>query len=341
MSKRNTMTKLSIIVPYYNGGHYVSDVLEDLLQQDFRDDEYEIIVVDDGSTESVEVLKSYCERYPQIVYFRQENKGVSVARNQGVSMAKGEYLFFCDCDDRVRRHSLNQVCEEARRNDLQMLFFNHQELKDNVLPDVVNGDTALTEGISSGVDYYAKKPFLPMGVWHFIISKELIVSNDLSFPELMVYHEDLVFLVHALLCADKVSYVNTDIYYYIQRPESAIHYSAKVLKSLKVADNRMWIIKDLLGIIAQHPYISCKNSLQKRVALVSFQMLHHSFRYLSVRKNRELISQLRQMGVYPFKEGRYISRALHITYKLMQIYPLWMACCCIYHLFPESIRQKF
>ena len=156
------MTKLSIIVPYYNGGHYVSDVLEDLLQQDFRDDEYEIIVVDDGSTESVEVLKSYCERYPQIVYFRQENKGVSVARNQGVSMAKGEYLFFCDCDDRVRRHSLNQVCEEARRNDLQMLFFNHQELKDNVLPDVVNGDTALTEGISSGVDYYAKKPFLPM-----------------------------------------------------------------------------------------------------------------------------------------------------------------------------------
>lgn len=335
------MKKLSVIIPFFNGEQYVSDVLDDLLQQDFRDDEYEIIVVDDGSTESVEVLKSYCKRYSQIVYFRQENQGVSVARNQGISLAKGEYVFFCDCDDRVRRHSLSQVCEEARQNDLQMLFFNHQELKDNVLPDMVNGDTALTEGISSGVDYYAKKPFMPMGVWHFLISRELIVNNGLSFPQQMVYHEDLVFLIHALLCADKVSYVNTEIYYYIQRPESAVHYSAKVLKASKVADNRMWIIKDLLGIIAQHPDIPCKDSLQKRVSLVSFQMLHHSFRYLSVRKNRELISQLRQMGAYPFKEGRYLSRALHITYKLMQIYPLWMACCCIYHLFSESIRQKF
>lgn len=335
------MKKLSIIIPYYNGGHYISDVLDDLLQQDFKDEEYEIIIVDDGSTESVELLKSYCERYPLIVYFRQENQGVSIARNRGISLAKGEYLFFCDCDDRVRRHSLNQVCEKAKQNDLQMLFFNHQELKNGVLQITVNEDTVSIEDITSGVDYYAKKPFMPMGIWHFIMSKELIVSNDLSFPQQVVFHEDLVFLIHALLCAHKVSYVNTDIYYYIQRPESAIHYSAKVLKASKVADNRMWIIKDLLGIIAQHPDIPCTNSLQKRVELVSFQMLHHSFRYLSVRKNRELISQLRQMGAYPFKEGRYLSRALHITYKLMQIYPLWMACCCIYHLFPESIRQKF
>ena len=332
---------IAIIVPYYNGGHYVSDVLEDLLHQDFRDDEYEIIVVDDGSTESVEVLKSYSERYPQIVYFRQDNQGVSVARNRGISVAKGEYLFFCDCDDRVRKHSLKQVCEEAKRNDLQMLFFKHQELKNGVLPITVNEDTVSIEGITSGVDYYAKKPFVPIGIWHFIISKELIVSNDLSFPEQMVYHEDLVFLIHALLCADKVSYVNTEIYYYIQRPGSAIHYSARILQALKVADNRMLVVKEILGIIAQHPDIPCKNSLQKRVSLVSFQMLHHSFRYLSVRKNRELISQLRQMGTYPFKEGRYISRALHITYKLMQIYPLWMACCCIYHLFPEGIRKRF
>lgn len=334
------MKNLSIIIPYFNGGVYISDVLDDLIQQDFKGEDYEIIVVDDGSTEPVEVLKSYCERYPQIVYFRQDNQGVSVARNQGISMAKGEYLFFCDCDDRVRRHSLSQVCEEARRNDLQMLFFNHQELKDDVLPDMVNGDAALTEGISSGVDYYAKKPLMPMGIWHFVISKELIVSNGLSFPQQVVYHEDLVFLIHALLCAEKVSYINSDIYYYIQRPESAIHYSAKVLKASKVADNRMWIIKELLGIIAQHPDIPCKDSLQKRVGMVSFQMLHHSFRYLSVGKNRELISQLRQMGAYPFKEGRYISRALHITYKLMQIYPLWMACCCIYHLVPQSLRQR-
>ena len=79
------MKKLSVIIPFFNGEQYVSDVLDDLLQQDFRDDEYEIIVVDDGSTESVEVLKSYCKRYSQIVYFRQENQGVSVARNQGIS----------------------------------------------------------------------------------------------------------------------------------------------------------------------------------------------------------------------------------------------------------------
>jgi len=334
------MKKLSVIIPYYNGEQYISDILDDLIQQDFEVGDYEIVVIDDGSTESAKILKSYCERYPQIIYFRQDNQGVSVARNLGISMAKGKYLFFCDCDDRVRRHSLCQVCEEAMRNNLQMLFFNILEQENGVLPDVLSEEILSIEGISSGVDYYAKKPLMPMWIGHYMISKELVAQNNLCFSRQLVCHEDLVFLIQALLCAKSVSYVNADIYYYVQRPQSAFHYSVRLLKASKVADNRMWIIKDFSGIIAQHPDILCKDSLQKRVRMISFQMLHHSFRYLCVRKNRELISQLKEIGGYPFKEGRYISRTLHITYKLMQVYPLWVVCCCIYHLLPYKIRIK-
>ena len=107
------MKKLSVIIPYYNGDRYIGTVLEDLLAQDFKEGEYEIIVVDDGSTEPADVLKSYCEQYSPISYVRQDHLGVSAARNSGIAHSTGKYIFFCDCDDRVRKHALSQLCELA------------------------------------------------------------------------------------------------------------------------------------------------------------------------------------------------------------------------------------
>lgn len=334
------MKKLSIIIPYYNGGHYIGNLLEDLIQQDFKEEDYEIIVVDDGSTEPVDVLKSYCEQYHQISYIRQDHLGVSTARNTGIAHSTGKYIFFCDCDDRVRKHALSQLCELAETHCLEMLFHDHQDTEGGQEPQNVEGEGLLDE-ISSGTAYYAKHPDMRPECWNYMIMRSFVEKHHLQFPVQVGMHEDVVFLVEALLVAECVSHVGWVNYYYVHWPQSTINYSGRILKAERVAEDRLWVIKWLLGVLSNSPDIQCAKSMKRRVSNLSFQMLHQAFRYLPAKKSKDLIRRLRQIGGYPFEEGRYISKSLHMTYRVMQVYPLWMTCCYIYHLLPKDIRIRY
>lgn len=115
---------ISIIIPYFNSDAYIGDVLEDLLHQDISTDKYEIIVVDDGLKENIDSLRSYCAQYSCIRYILIKHAGLSTARNIGLEAALGEYVFFCDSDDRVKRNVFGQLYEAAVDNDLEVLFFN-------------------------------------------------------------------------------------------------------------------------------------------------------------------------------------------------------------------------
>ena len=90
------MKCLSIIVPVYNSGTYLEDCLNSLVLQDVLD--FEVIIVDDNSSDnSLDIIKKYCELLPEIFKYihLDENKGVSVARNIGLKYASGEYIGFC------------------------------------------------------------------------------------------------------------------------------------------------------------------------------------------------------------------------------------------------------
>ena len=82
--------KLSIIIPYYNGERWIATCLDSLLRQDLSPEDYEIIVVDDGSTHSIGTLMTYVEAHPNIHYLHQENQKHAAARNYGQTIAKGE-----------------------------------------------------------------------------------------------------------------------------------------------------------------------------------------------------------------------------------------------------------
>jgi glycosyltransferase involved in cell wall biosynthesis len=95
MKKGNNNIKVSIIIPTYNRGWIIKEAIESVLAQDFID--FELIVVDDGSTDNTsEILHSYRE---DITVFQQNNKGVSAARNRGLSEASGRFIAFLDSDD--------------------------------------------------------------------------------------------------------------------------------------------------------------------------------------------------------------------------------------------------
>lgn len=91
---------LSIVIPLYNCGEFVSACLDSILRQGLSREEYEVIVINDGSTDGGEkVVESYCKQHPNFRLINQSNQGVSAARNAGMANAQGEYILFCDPDD--------------------------------------------------------------------------------------------------------------------------------------------------------------------------------------------------------------------------------------------------
>ena len=120
------MKLLSIIVPVYNVEKYLSKCLDSLLAQDIPISDYEIIIVNDGSTDSSLVIaESYSQTNSNIRVISQLNKGLGGARNTGIRSSEGKYLFFVDSDDTIQKNTLKPLLECMESKKLQVLRFNH------------------------------------------------------------------------------------------------------------------------------------------------------------------------------------------------------------------------
>ena len=114
--------KFSIIVPIYNVEKYLDKCLKSLINQTYSD--YEIICIDDGSTDSsLEVLKKYQDEDRILIYQNDSNRGLSYTRNRGMSYAHGEYIIFVDSDDWIYQETL-EVLEKKTINKPDIIFYN-------------------------------------------------------------------------------------------------------------------------------------------------------------------------------------------------------------------------
>ena len=115
------MISLSIIIPVYNVEQYLPRCLDSVLQQDIPYEEYEVIVVNDGSPDSsLAIAESYARRYPNVKVVTRQNGGLSAARNTGLEYAKGEYVWFVDTDDRIASNCIRYLCNYAKDNKLDV-----------------------------------------------------------------------------------------------------------------------------------------------------------------------------------------------------------------------------
>lgn len=224
--------KLSIIIPYYNGERWVSKCLDSLLKQDFHAGEYEIIVVDDGSTHSIETLMKYVNDYPHIHYLHQENQKHAAARNYGLTFAQGDYVFFCDCDDFVAENVLGQLCDLAVGEAADILLFNVGRLKENENLPQPKRNFDDVESFESGMAYMAQPPYhLTGGAWQFLIRRGFMEGKNVKFAPEMVNCEEHLFFLQMLLAAGKVLKVDVDVYYYVQHPTSWVHFEGRAYHS--------------------------------------------------------------------------------------------------------------
>ena len=214
------MYKVSVIIPIYNVEKYLRECLDSAVGQTLKD--IEVICIDDGSPDaSAQIVAEYMERYDNIKLIRQENRGLSCARNAGLDIATGEYVQFLDSDDMLDRQAMESLYEVAKREKLDVLYFNRRVWYDNDAVRKAHEDkfsssirTDDYSGLCTGQTMFAKlrkdHQYLTSACYQLLRRDFLTEQHIRFFPGIL--HEDNLFTFQCSMTARRVNYV-TDEYY--------------------------------------------------------------------------------------------------------------------------------
>jgi glycosyltransferase involved in cell wall biosynthesis len=204
------MSKVSIIIPCYNAGRYILNTVQCCLEQTYKN--LEIILVNDGSTDNTwELLKTLSCEHSNIHVFSTENKGASLARKFGLQKANGEFVFFVDADDEIKRNAIELLVKKQRVNNYDIVVGQHEIFKKN---RVFAGRTYTAEGDTQLVNV---RNFLinryPIFLWGQLYRKSLL--EKVEFYDFTV-GEDMVINTQLMLFPKiKVSFIEEVVYKYV------------------------------------------------------------------------------------------------------------------------------
>lgn len=178
------MIKLSIIVPVYNVEKYIRPCFESIFNQGLNDDEYEVIIVNDGTKDrSMEMIEDIISQHTNITIINQENQGLSVARNNGIKTAKGEYILMPDSDDMLIKNSVSFLLDIALKTKVDIVVADFLKMSDKEISNYnYNTQTEITIKEKTGAQLFIEE-LNPNQcyVWRSLFRREFITINNLSF----------------------------------------------------------------------------------------------------------------------------------------------------------------
>lgn len=213
---------VSVIIPVYNVEDYLCECVDSAINQTYKN--LQIILVDDGSTDSSgKICDDYAEKDERISVVHQKNGGLSVARNTGLSNAKGKYIYFLDSDDYVVDNTIENLVSIADKDKSDIVFFDAVSFADT--PDFTVKQNYIRKHkykTDSGYNIFSamcqNKEF-HSAVYLMLFKSDFIVNNNLKFaPGLL--HEDMIFTYQALCFAKVVSQCDKTLYYRRYRKNS-------------------------------------------------------------------------------------------------------------------------
>lgn len=211
MEKNNI--KVSVIIPFYNDENYLEESIKSIVSQTLED--IELILIDDGSYDnSTSIAKKYEKQYSNIIYIRQDNKGQGIARNKGLEVARGKYIYFLDSDDYLDKNALELCYEVAIKNKADLLTFNSRMDKIDKSKFIIDySERNFLEYSVYGLDYFKislqnNKLFIP--VWLYFYSTDFLRKISIKFEPIIF--EDKVFTIQICMENPKIIYLNEAIH---------------------------------------------------------------------------------------------------------------------------------
>lgn len=329
--------RLSIVVNMYNTAQFIPKCLNSLINQDIPGNSYEIILVDDGSTDnSLELANTYLNEkrnypsWPDIRICSHPNKGLAGARNTGVDAATGEYLCFVDPDDYIEENSLASLLQQMDEEQLDILRFNYQKVDENyqyLADSELEANFNYSSQIMSGNEFMKNRLTTTCYVWAYIYRLDLIKQHNIRFIE-GCYFDDTPWLPRVLQKVERINCTPVRHQYYLQRSGSLVHtvnreaILRKINGHLELIDTlveqqtladvqtRPWykmmlshVCVSILSSIAINDYVNRKKYLRRIQSLLPLS------KYKATSK---VVSKIRLINICP----RLFLWLLHIKHRL-------------------------
>lgn len=232
---------ISIVIPVFNSEKYIDTCLNSVLDQTYKD--FEIIIVDDGSTDS-SVLKceNYSKKHKNIFVYKKDNEGPSAARNYGVKKTNGELITFVDSDDYIHKDCLKTLYDIKTRYNAEISTVGIKVIYDIKQVEQNEDQNVLVVDGKKAVEMMLYQKNIDTSPCGLLVDKKIILDNP--FPN-GKYHEDDFTTYKYFLTAQKVAVCTRKLYYYLQREGSIMHSSGKVnYDEIEAANNLVYTFSE-------------------------------------------------------------------------------------------------
>ena len=320
--------KLSIIVPVYNVEAFLKKCVDSILDQNLPQEDYEIILVDDGSTDDSGTLcDAIATTHGNIRVIHQQNRGLSGARNAGIPDAVGDYVMFVDSDDYLCPNVIGTLVGLMEDKDLDILRFNYQNVNEKgevfepnkyVKPFVdysgviCDGETFLNERL--GFACYA---------WQFMLKTSILQQEGNRFKE-GIHFEDVEWTPRILLQARRVASTDTLVYNYLFRTGS-IARNKDAEKKRKAIRDKMTILEGYATLRKQVRDDRWIRGMGSQIALSILDIVGHFF----YGERKDYILALKQQVAFPLSTY-HATKSANWKIRLANLSPYLV--CLLYHL---------
>jgi glycosyltransferase EpsJ len=230
--------RVSIIIPAYNALHFLERAVNSVLNQTVSD--WELIIINDGSLDDTgELCEQLKQKDDRIFVYHQENAGVSAARNNGISRAKGELIAFLDADDWYAPNFLEKMLDTLESTGTDSVCCGHFNAQSETLLNYeappLSAGTHTEEEIRTELVFpllcdRISANLINGYIWRFLFSRKTIIENGIEFNG--AYLEDELFLIEYYSCPGTLSVVDEGLYYYYQNSLSVTkRYQSRYLRT--------------------------------------------------------------------------------------------------------------
>ena len=296
------MTSISFILPYYRLGRKLLDRAVDSILNARLACDYEIIVVDDGTSDS-EASQWLEGKSSRLRYVWQENGGLSAARNKGIEMAEKEYIQFLDADDYLFADGLRQVEKllEEEHPDV-VVFRRHKKVYSEGVVEVEQ-HCLKKECFDSGIEYMTRRSLFA-GVWSYIFRRE-ILGGERFLPG--IYHEDEDFTPRLFARSGRLISTNLMVNAYYQRQESIVNSGDSARIKKRFSD--MLVVIDRLEAHEKSEEELCRYAFRRRKEQFALSVVYQAMRLLPDKKMvADVLRQLSDRRCWPLPKARYTWR---------------------------------
>jgi glycosyltransferase involved in cell wall biosynthesis len=321
--------KLSIVTTMYNSAKYLPKCVDSLLNQDLSEDDYEIILVNDGSPDnSLELAEQYASCHKNIKVLSHANKGLAGARNTGLEAAQGEYLCFVDPDDYVRANIYGKLLRMMDEGHLDMLRFNYDMVNEDYQiinkpkgtvidysPQIMDGETFLDERLGYGCF-----------VWSYVYRLSFLRKIGIMFKE-GAYFDDTNWFPRVCCKAERIDSVDFVGYYYLQRSGSLVNSMTEEAQKKKVK-GQVDLIAALKDFTEQTHSQKVKHWCHSMISVTVLAMMSFAVQ----ESNKDVVKMVSGLPVFPLElrlknttrrvksKLRLINWSPKMYYKLYQLF---------------------